>query len=759
MSSRKQANLLNERFSLVCLVFLWITPVVFATNYGADLVKDDNERLFLRDVESHILETERWLHDQAGQDGTDGELLKRSTRDPHDLLMQFGFTHMMSDRMANAVRVLKNVSSTYSERTLSELSGPAKRELCSAAGVDYTVSDCPSTSIYRTHNGACNNPLNVNWGKAFTPFVRQLPAAYADALDNPRHAESGEALPPPRLVCLGTIKDAEKDHDNSADHWTLLSMHFGQFLDHDVDHSALENVSCTCEITPKCLPIMIPSNDSFFTAHCFKFQRSVAVPDEDCNTSPRQQLNQITSFLDLSQVYGNSETQGKSLRDLSKGKGLMLSIDDPHSDVGHELLPNDEEHKDCIIASPQLKCGRTGDARAAEQPGLASLHTVLLRQHNRIAEKLSILNPGWNDEKLYQEARAVCIAMWQHIVYNEYLPPLLGSKNMAKHGLQVHPTSYLFGYDPHVNPSISNVFATAAFRMGHSQIPTTLLKLDRDYAEIEHVKLDETFFNATHLVTSPGQSGMDAFLRGMIVQKLLTIDLSLTAPITKHLFADPEDGQGLDLAALNIQRGRDHGIADYNAWRKYCKLPEAGSFDDLLDVMSEASVSVFRKTYASVNDIDLFPALIGETPERGQLVGATLACLIGEQFHRLKFGDRFWYENGLGEQAFKRAQLLEIRKATMARVLCDTTNDVPTIQPYVFRVADTGTPPDNAITSFYTYSRENHFPDDAGDMPGFFNGRVSCQGDDNIPELNLEPWTEGYVDVTEDDGLDVPFGG
>ena len=57
-----------------------------------------------------------------------------------------------------------------------------------------------------------------------------------------------------------------------------------------------------------------------------------------------------------------------------------------------------------------------------------------------------------------------------------------------------------------------------------------------------------------------------------------------------------------------------------------------------------------------VDDIDLFPALIGEETGDAQLVGPTIACLLGRQFHVLKFGDRFWYENGIGDQAFTKGK-------------------------------------------------------------------------------------------------------
>jgi peroxidase len=109
-----------------------------------------------------------------------------------------------------------------------------------------------------------------------------------------------------------------------------------------------------------------------------------------------------------------------------------------------------------------------GDDRINEQPGLTVIHIVWLREHNRIAAELQTLNPSWNDEQLFQETRRIIIAEWQHILYNEWLPMLLGPRYMLNFNLFPSRNIYSDDYDPSIDPSITNEFATAAFRMGHT---------------------------------------------------------------------------------------------------------------------------------------------------------------------------------------------------------------------------------------------------------------------------------------------------
>ncbi|KAK4323954.1 hypothetical protein Pmani_005413, partial [Petrolisthes manimaculis] len=149
---------------------------------------------------------------------------------------------------------------------------------------------------------------------------------------------------------------------------------------------------------------------------------------------------------------------------------------------------------------------------------------------------------------------------------------------------------------------------------------------------------------------------------------------------------------GLDLIALNIQRGRDHGLGSYVASRKVCGFGEARDFDDLAKSIHPNILNRLRTVYKHVSDIDLFVGLLAERPLKGAQVGPTLACILGDQFLRLKKGDRFWFENKSGPGAFTTEQLREIHKVSLARVLCDTVLEMRSIQRWPFNMESSYNP-------------------------------------------------------------------
>jgi peroxidase len=223
------------------------------------------------------------------------------------------------------------------------------------------------------------------------------------------------------------------------------------------DEAAMSRCN-TCERTQKCHPIMISPNQTCNCAsqmkhRCIEFKRSSATfGDPLCSLGRREQLNLVSAFLDGSLVYGENLEKSESLRDRRSGKGLLIL-------QSNGLLPQDPTPKpaDCLDFKENQRCFRAGDDRVNQNPALMGMHTLLVREHNRVATILSSLNPEWNDETVYQEARRVVVSLIQHISFNEYVPILLGPTITRQFDLLPdRGTKYFAKYNPNVDPRVAN---------------------------------------------------------------------------------------------------------------------------------------------------------------------------------------------------------------------------------------------------------------------------------------------------------------
>lgn len=196
--------------------------------------------------------------------------------------------------------------------------------------------------------------------------------------------------------------------------------------------------------------------------------RSLPAPRRGCNFGPREQMSQITSYIDGSNVYGSTNEKGRALRETRGGR--LRSQQRPRGQ--RELLP--ASPRECSDPEKRRFCFSAGDVRVNEQIDLALMHTIWLREHNRIATALQTLNPTWRDEITYQETRRIVIAEMQHITYNEFLPLVLGPEYMRTFSLSPVARGHTNLYNPEVDPSITNAFATAAYRFGHSLVQGTI---------------------------------------------------------------------------------------------------------------------------------------------------------------------------------------------------------------------------------------------------------------------------------------------
>ncbi|XP_068223713.1 peroxidase-like isoform X1 [Palaemon carinicauda] len=437
-------------------------------------------------------------------------------------------------------------------------------------------------------------------------------------------------------------------------------------------------------LNEECSPISIPVDDTFYSRYgqtCMEFVRSAPAPM--CTFGPREQLNQHSAYLDGSVIYGVKQDTLNSLRAFENGYlKAQVTLD------GQRLLPPSDNLNDgCNVDgmyNDKRYCFIAGDGRVNEQVLLTFFQTVWKREHNRVAQILKTLNSMWDDEKLFQEARRIVIAELQQVTYNEFLPSVLGPIVMNSLDLNVKTDgSFTTDYDTRLDASISNVFATAAFRFGHSLVADIILKINR-YGVPSTEELSSLFFYPFSLYD---QDTVGNLARGATSQPSGNVDTYFSKEIAGNLFKGSLPF-GLDLVALNLQRGRDHGIRGYTEWRTHCRLDPINSFSDLSSVMKDDAIEGFRSIYRSVHDIDLFVGGLAERPVFGGLLGPTFTCLIADQFLRIKKGDRYWFEYKGSPAPFTKAQLTQLHKVTLARILCNNVPELEKIQSLPLEIID-----------------------------------------------------------------------
>ena len=540
----------------------------------------------------------------------------------------------------------------------------------------------PTVNKFRSIDGTCNNLLRPLLGAANTQFRRILPAQYEDGISVPvGHDQqvNGDPFAAPWPSARTVSEAVVKDLPHSSKVLTHLFMLWGQFVDHDLDLFAeFETTECeeSCDLEetcPFCFPIKVSRLDPTFglttynKAQCLPLTRSVGVcmkPHNDTYDIARQQINQLTHYQDASNVYGSTKEVADSLRLFSGG--LLRQGGRTNSSKGN--LPVGDELSDS--GAPFFVAG---DVRANEHVALTVMHTIWLREHNRIVRELAEINPCWNDERLYQEGRKILGALMQVITYKEFLPLLLGEKGFKTF------VGYYPGYSSDVNASVPNAFATAAFRFGHSLINPVFARLDKENKPlyIGPLGLREAFFNPLQYYIS---GGTDPILRGLLQDRSRQVDEFVDRILTTQLFAKSNDSLGQDLAARNIQRGREHAIPSYRDYQEFCY--------DMFGVSSEFTSLItkfrLRKIYGNrgfKEGIDLWVGGLAEKRIEGSNLGSTFACIIGKTFADLRNGDRFYWENAY---VFTKAQKASLGNIRFSKVICDNADDITEIIPRVF---------------------------------------------------------------------------
>lgn len=511
-------------------------------------------------------------------------------------------------------------------------------------------------------DGTGNNLANPAWGSAGVDLLRTAPAAYGDGLNTP----AGGNRPSARLIS-DTVSAQGDVNMPSTSSLSAMAYAWGQFIDHDIDLTPTGGTEEFDVNVPKGDPSFDPNGTGTAT---IPLSRSIFDPATGV-TTPRQQVNVITSFLDGSMIYGSDAARASALRTHSGGlmktsAGNLLPIDNAATFPGGTLTMANDAH---IVPDDQLFAA--GDVRANENVELTSLQTLFVREHNFWAGQIAKSNPRLTDEQIYQQARSIVIAEIQSITYNEWLPAVLGRGAIDRYT----------GYDPKVNPGIANEFSTAAFRFGHSMLGNDVEFLDnRGLPVADEIPLSQSFFNPTVVV----DQGIAPILKYLSSDPSSQIDTKVVDSVRNFLFGPPGSG-GLDLASLNIQRGRDNGLADYNTVRQSYGLPRVTSFAQITS--DPALQAQLKSLYGSVNNIDLWVGGLAEDHAPGSSVGPTIRAILSDQFERLRDGDRLWFE-----KTFSGPMLFRLENTTLADIIQrNTTLNNVQDNVFIFRATVSGT--------------------------------------------------------------------
>jgi hypothetical protein len=527
-------------------------------------------------------------------------------------------------------------------------------------------------AVNRTITGLNNNlvPGRTTWGAAETDVIRFGYAAdYPDGFGDEIYAtpERPNARDVSNSLCA---QSSPVYNSRLLSDWIVQ---WGQFLTHDMDHTGSD-----------------AANNDLFAGGTGDFSIAVNDPNDPIGPNPipfnrsnydpatgttallpapggtrpnwREQINSVTSFIDGSNVYGSDIARASALRTFNGG---MLVT------TAGGLLPGYNidgfENDDPLGGGTSLFLA--GDVRANEQIGLTATHSLFLREHNRLAGVLQAQNPALSDEQLYQAARKIVGAEMQIVTYREFLPALLGA---------AAPDPDDYNYNNALDPSITNSFATAFFRYGHSMQSSEIRLVNNVGSSAGSVSLRDAFFNPDLLTDAPEK--VDLMLKGLASQVAQENDVLMVDDIRNFLFGPPGAG-GLDLAALDIQRGRDHGLLNYDAFRPTYGLARLNSVAQLTSD-SEVRAKLIS-LYGNITSIEAWIGGIAEDHVAGSSVGAMVMASLVDQFTRLRDGDRLFYTGDTDLQTAMFQSAIDLDSITLAEIIRLNTG-ITNLQDNVF---------------------------------------------------------------------------
>ena len=408
-----------------------------------------------------------------------------------------------------------------------------------------------------------------------TMLLRLEDAFFADGIP----AMNTDTRPNPRDISNAFHTNHSIRNTLGASDWLWA---FGQFLNHDISEVNV-NKEDHCNIT-------IPPSDPFLHGvTSIPMSRSRFQLDEESGF--RQQLNDMTSIIDAENVYGTTDLRLQYIRsDDSNITGRLRTS-------ANNLLPKNTFNLSNRGGDDQHGLFLAGDVRANENLALLVAHNLWMREHNYWADTIRTSKPTLDGDSAFEIARVLVKAIMQKIVYDEFLPALLGEGSIQEYD----------GYKEDVDTTLENIVTSCAFRLGHTMVGESLTK-DFGNGTSVHMPLLDAFFSPEELEVD----GLDPFLRGLATNTCEEVDPFLVPALRNDLF-----GEQFDLLALNIERARDHGIPEFNDIRESLGFSRLESFDDFSFPTNLLTV------YGDTNQIDCWIGMNSEPRIEGLMVGST----------------------------------------------------------------------------------------------------------------------------------------
>ena len=475
---------------------------------------------------------------------------------------------------------------------------------------------------YRNNDGSGNNLANSDWGATNSQINRLTQQSFNDSISEMSHPEYENPRIVSNQVCIESIATP-----NSLG-LSNMNVLWSEFINNDMQLTSHQDSSHEGGMEEA--HITIPIDDEIMNPggvedSRIKYLRTEFISDTGSEEgNPREYPNEVSSWLDGSSIYSpNVELQYY----LRSGEGGRLKVTDID---GWDMVPGSTtEYVESVSGDDPNLNFFTGDSRNLEHIGLTSLQVLFIREHNRLADGLSVRNTDWNDEQIFQRTKKLVQAEIQAITYNEYLPSI---------GIVLNDYS---GYNSSINPQLSNEYILlAAFATG-SQMSDGWLQFDEGLNESTsgHLDLRDGFWTTSSLIEA---GGIDSTIRGAAYDTQREMDLSVI-PSLRNLMSGAMWGGWMDDCAMDIQRGRDRGITDYNSLREGLGLDRVTNWGGISsDIDSQQKLAA---AYSDVDSIDAYIGVMAEDRLESSIYGETQMMLVLDQFQRIRNGDRFWYEN------------------------------------------------------------------------------------------------------------------